>query len=146
MLIRWVRYLHFLSWSKLPLELSKISSSDSKILYLPRKQLQFLFLALNSTIIAALVNYFVRLRTSHYTLLTISPVSFIFDCVRNLTRNLLYRPLDVSWKYRSLGDNDEMRNEKNDWRDGLQNAIYTLLLSLASTTFFRILINLTISV
>ncbi len=34
------------------------------------------------------VNYFVRLRTNHYTLLTILPISFIFDSVRNLMRNL----------------------------------------------------------
>ncbi len=39
------------------------------------------------------VNYFVRLLTNHYTLLTVSPISFIFDSVRNLTRNLPYRPL-----------------------------------------------------
>ncbi len=39
------------------------------------------------------VNYFVRLWTKHYTLLTISLISFIFDSARNLTRNLLYRHL-----------------------------------------------------
>ncbi len=33
------------------------------------------------------VNYFVRLRTNHYILLTISSILFIFDSVRNLTRN-----------------------------------------------------------
>ncbi len=31
------------------------------------------------------VNYFARLQTNHYTLLTISPISFIFDSARNLT-------------------------------------------------------------
>ncbi len=35
------------------------------------------------------VNYFVRLRTNHYTLLTLSPISFIFDSARNLS----YHPL-----------------------------------------------------
>ncbi len=35
------------------------------------------------------VPYFVRLRTNHYTLLTISPILFIFDSARNL----LYRSL-----------------------------------------------------
>ncbi len=44
------------------------------------------------------VHYFVRLWTNHYTLLTISPISFIFDSARNLMRNLLYHPL---WKYRN---------------------------------------------
>ncbi len=39
------------------------------------------------------VNYFVRLRTSHYTLLTISPISFIFDSARNSMRNLPYHLL-----------------------------------------------------
>ncbi len=34
--------------------------------------------------------YFVRLRTNYYTLLTISPISFIFDSARNLIRNLPY--------------------------------------------------------
>ncbi len=53
---------------------------------------------------------------------------------------------DVSWKYRSPGKNGEMRDEKNDWRDGLRNAIYTLLVSLISPTFFHVLVNLTISV
>ncbi len=40
----------------------------------------------------------------------------------------------------------ERRDKKNDWRDGLRNAIYTLIVSLISPTFFRILVNLTISV
>ncbi len=52
---------------------------------------------------------------------------------------------DVSWKYRSPGENGEMRDEKNDWRDDLQNANYTLLISLVLPTFFRVLVNLTIS-
>ncbi len=39
------------------------------------------------------VNYFVRLRTNHHTLFTISPISVIFDSARNLIRNLPYRPL-----------------------------------------------------
>ncbi len=39
------------------------------------------------------VNYFVRLRTNHYTFFTISPILVIFDSARNLTRNLPYRPL-----------------------------------------------------
>ncbi len=30
-----------------------------------------------------------------------------------------------------------MRDEKNDWRGGLRNAIYTLIVSLISPTFFR---------
>ncbi len=34
------------------------------------------------------VNYFVRLQTNHYTLLTISSISFIFDSARKLMRNL----------------------------------------------------------
>ncbi len=42
------------------------------------------------------MNYFVRLQTSHYTLLTISPISFIFDSARNSTRKLPYRPL---WRF-----------------------------------------------
>ncbi len=42
------------------------------------------------------VHYFVRLGANHYTLLTISPISFIFDSARNLTRNLLYHPL---WRF-----------------------------------------------
>ncbi len=92
------------------------------------------------------VIYFVRLRTSHYTLLTISPISFIFDSARNLTRNFPYLLFDVSWKYRLSGKNSETWDEKNYWRDGLRNAIYTLIVSLISPTFFHILVNLTISV
>ncbi len=92
------------------------------------------------------VHYFVRLRTNHYTLLTISPISFIFDSVRNLMRNFPYLLFDVSWKYWLPGENGETRDEKNDWRDGLQNAIYTLIVSLILPTFFRVLVNLTISV
>ncbi len=52
------------------------------------------------------VNYFVRLQTSYYTLLTISPISFIFDFATNLTRNLSYRPLGhfvkipIAWRER----------------------------------------------
>ncbi len=53
---------------------------------------------------------------------------------------------DISWKYRSSGENGKTRDEKNDWRDGLWNAIYTLIISLISPTFFRVLVNLTISV
>ncbi len=92
------------------------------------------------------VNYFVRLRTNHYRLLTISPILFIFDSAKNLTRNFPYLLFDVSWKYRLSGKNGETRDEKNDWRDGLQNAIYKLIVSLISPTFFHILVNLTISV
>ncbi len=92
------------------------------------------------------VYYFVTLQTNHYTLLTISTISFIFDSVRNLTRNFLYLLLDILWKYQLSGENGETRDEKNDWRDGLQNAIYTIIVSLVSPTFFRILVNLTISV
>ncbi len=183
-----------------------------------------------------LVYYFVRLRTNHYTLLTISSISFIFDSARNLTRNFPYllfdilwnynwrdsllngihtlivslisptffprsrqfdkcisgfiisrvsacsctiswtiswdcEPItiyfsqyrrfrsslilqetclivlfDISWKYRSSGGNGKTRNEKNGWRDGLRNAIYTLLISLVLPTFFCVLANLTTSV
>ncbi len=39
------------------------------------------------------VHYFARLQTNHYTLLTISPISFIFDSARNLMRNVPYHPL-----------------------------------------------------
>ncbi len=39
------------------------------------------------------LNYFLRLRTNHYTLFTISPISVIFNSARNLTRNLPYCPL-----------------------------------------------------
>ncbi len=53
---------------------------------------------------------------------------------------------DISRKYRSSGENGETRDEKNDWRDGLWNAIYTLLISLFLPTFFHVLVNLTISV
>ncbi len=38
------------------------------------------------------VHYFVKLRTNHYTLLTVSLISFIFDSASNLH----YRPL---WRY-----------------------------------------------
>ncbi len=44
-------------------------------------------------------NYFVRLRTNHYTLLTISPILFIFDSVSNLTRNWPYYPL---WRFMKI--------------------------------------------
>ncbi len=71
---------------------------------------------------------------SLYTL-TILSISFIFDSARNLTR-----------KYRLSGKNGKTRDEKNDWRDGLRNAIYTLIVSLISPTFFHILVNLAISV
>ncbi len=53
---------------------------------------------------------------------------------------------DVSWKYQSPGENGETRDEKNDWRDGLRNATYTLLISLILPTFVHVLGNLTISV
>ncbi len=92
------------------------------------------------------VHYFVRLRTNHYTLLTISPISFIFDSARNLTRNFPYPLFDVLWKYRLSGENGEMRDKKNDCWDGLRNAIYTLIISHISPTFFHVLVNLTISV
>ncbi len=92
------------------------------------------------------VHYFVRLRTNHYTLPTISPIPFIFDSARNLTRNFPYLLFDVSWKYRLSSVNGETRDEKNDWRDGLRNAIYTLIVSLISPTFYHVLVNLTISV
>ncbi len=49
-------------------------------------------------------------------------------------------------RHRSLGENGKTRYEKNDWRDGLRNANYTLLIYLVSLTFFRILVNLMISV
>ncbi len=44
------------------------------------------------------------------------------------------------------GENSETRDEKNDWRDGLRNAIYTLIFSLILPTFFHVLVNLTISI
>ncbi len=68
------------------------------------------------------MNYFVRLRTNHYTLLTILPILFIFDSARNLTRNFPYLLFDVSWKYRLSGETGKTRDEKNDWQDGLRNA------------------------
>ncbi len=50
------------------------------------------------------VNYFVRLRTNHYTLLTISPISFIFDSTRNLPCHPLWcfmkTPI-TSWEWRN---------------------------------------------
>ncbi len=88
------------------------------------------------------VNYFVRLWTNHYTLLTISPISFIFDSARNFP----YLLFDVAWKYRLSSENGETRDEKNDWRDGLRDAIYTLIGSLILPTFCCVLVNLTISV
>ncbi len=42
------------------------------------------------------VHYFMRLRINHYTLLTISPILFIFDSARNVMRNLPYRPF---WRF-----------------------------------------------
>ncbi len=81
--------------------------------------------------------------TIHFS---ISPISFIFDSARNLMRNFPYLLFDVSWKYRLSGENGKMRDEKNDWRDGLRNAIYTLIVSLILPTFFRILVNLMVSV
>ncbi len=92
------------------------------------------------------VNYFVKLRTNHYRLLTISPISFIFDSARNLTRNFHCLLFNVSWNYRLSGENGETWDEKNDWRDGLRNAIYTLIVSFISLTFVHILVNLTVSV
>ncbi len=53
---------------------------------------------------------------------------------------------DLLFKDRLSGENGEMRDEKNDWRDGLGNAIYTLIVSLILPTFFRVLVNLMISV
>ncbi len=58
------------------------------------------------------VNYFVRLRTNQYRLLTISPILFIFDSVRNLTRNFPYLLFDVLWKYWLSGENGDARWEK----------------------------------
>ncbi len=46
---------------------------------------------------------------------------------------------DVLSKYRSPGENGETRYEKNDWRDGLRNAIYTILVSLILPIFSRVL-------
>ncbi len=62
-----------------------------------------------------------------------------------LDKNLSLSPL---WCFVKIptGENGETRDEKNDWRDGLRNAIYTLIVSLISPTFFRVLVNLTISV
>ncbi len=42
------------------------------------------------------MNYFVSLRTNHYTFLRISSILFIFYSARNLTRNLPYHPL---WRF-----------------------------------------------
>ncbi len=53
---------------------------------------------------------------------------------------------NISWKYHSPGENSDTQDEKNDWRYGLRNVIYTFLVSLVTLSFFRILINLTISV
>ncbi len=58
------------------------------------------------------VNYFVRLRTNHYTVLTVSPISFIFDSARNLTRNFPYLLFDILWKYRLSGENGERRERR----------------------------------
>ncbi len=49
-----------------------------------------------------------------------------------------YRPLWRFVKILIAGENGEMRDEKNDWRDGLRNAIYILLISLVSPSFFRV--------
>ncbi len=51
------------------------------------------------------MHYFVRLWTNHYTLLTISPILFIFDSVRNLMRNLPYHPF---WHFTEI---------PNAWRE-----------------------------
>ncbi len=48
------------------------------------------------------VNYFVRLRTSHYTLFTISPTSFIFDSARNLPYRPLWRFMKIPIAWREL--------------------------------------------
>ncbi len=48
------------------------------------------------------VNYFVRLRTNHYTLLTISPILFIFNSARNLSYCPLWRfvKIPIAWRER----------------------------------------------
>ncbi len=48
------------------------------------------------------VNYFVKLRTNHYTLLTISPISSIFDSMRNLSYRPLWRfvKIPIAWRER----------------------------------------------
>ncbi len=52
-----------------------------------------------------------------------------FLILRETCRIILF---DVSWKYQLPGENGETWDEKNYWRDGLQNAIYTLLIYLFS--------------
>ncbi len=84
------------------------------------------------------------------------PITIHFSQYRRFQSSLILREtwretclivfFDISWKYRSSGENSETQGEKNYWRDGLRNAIYTLLISLVSPTFFRVLVNLTISV
>ncbi len=52
------------------------------------------------------VHYFVRMQTNYYTLLTISPISFIFYSARSLTWNLPYNRLwcfvkiPIAWRER----------------------------------------------
>ncbi len=51
------------------------------------------------------VKYFVSLRTNHYTFLTISPISFIFDSARNLPYRPLWRfvKIPLAWRERRKG-------------------------------------------
>ncbi len=63
------------------------------------------------------VNYFMRLRTNHYTLLTISLILFIFNSVRNLP----YRPLWCFVKVQSL-----VRKAKCEMRKIIGKMVYEM--------------------
>ncbi len=66
-----------------------------------RKQLSWLYTYRFSHFVM-FVHYFVRLRTNHYTLLTISPISFIFDSARNLSYHPLwcFVKIPIVWRER----------------------------------------------
>ncbi len=98
-----------------------------------------------------------RISTCSYTILwDCQPITTHFSQYTWFRSSLILREtwqetchiilFDISWKYRLPGENGETRDEKNDWRDCLRNAIYTLLVSLISPTFFCVLVNLTINV
>ncbi len=85
-----------------------------------------------------------------------APITIHFSQYRQFHSSLILREtwqeichivfFDILWKYRSPGKNGETQDEKNDWRGGLRNAIYTLPVSLISSTFFLVLVNLMIRV
>ncbi len=78
------------------------------------------------------VPYFVRLRTNHYTLSQYHRFHSAL-ILRETCHIVLF---NISWKYRSSGENGETPDEKNDWRDGSQNAIlYTSCFSRFANIF-----------